>query len=91
MSYDIDFAKKIKKMSEIQKSEGYMIGIVEQVSPLVVSCMDGELMASGKKLFLTDTVRALLDTQSADKLACGEQILMFGRNTFVAVDRVWKQ
>lgn len=60
MSYDSDLAALLQRMGRKEPPAGYYIGPVVSLSPLTISLMDGEVMATGPFLRVSETVQRLL-------------------------------
>lgn len=57
MSYDSDFADMLRRMGRKEPPAGYYIGPVVSLSPLTIALMDGEVMATGPFLRVSETVQ----------------------------------
>lgn len=60
MSYADDIALMLRERDTPPPAAGYYIGPVVSLSPLTISLMDGEVMASGAFLTVSETIARLL-------------------------------
>ena len=60
MSYDSDLAMALRGIDRKEPPAGYYVGPVVSLSPLTISLLDGEIMATGPFLIVSETVQRLL-------------------------------
>lgn len=89
MSYDYDFAKKLKKMNEKSPYEAnWYRAICVKESPLTFSIIDGNLMYSDEQLSLT-AVASAKDWKAGDEagsILSGEGLLIVDK---LAIEGTW--
>lgn len=79
MNWDIKFAKKLKRHAAAQRSSSAFSGTVVQVSPLVVSAFDGEIMLQGNRLQVSDNIK---------DLHTGDHVCVVGTGPYTVVARI---
>lgn len=60
MSYDVALAQQLAALGRREPPAGYYIGPVVSLSPLTVALLDGEVMAAGPFLTVSETVQRLM-------------------------------
>ena len=60
MSYDAEMAQMMRDAYNKPPPAGYHIGPIVSLSPLTISLMDGEIMATGAFLEISETIARLM-------------------------------
>lgn len=60
MSFDLDMAKYLDAQRRKPPPAGFYIGTVVSLTPLTISILDGEILATGVFLMLSETISRLL-------------------------------
>lgn len=60
MSFETEMAKMLQEARHQPPPAGYHIGSVVSLSPLTISLMDGEVMATGDFLQISETIARLM-------------------------------
>ena len=84
MSYDSDLAALLQRMGRKEPPAGYYIGPVVSLSPLTISLMDGEVMATGRFC-------ACLRLCSGCSLPCPPAFLMAATAAETAITPVFRR